>query len=405
MQHYNNKIDADLLGKLVLARCLEMPLRAFDKFVTQVESSAGFTALRAYVLATQLKAARVHAYPDKSSLPLGEIQELGGDLTFAYYRASFAREYQFNAQLLAESLSRGSLPKDQASILGKLRLINTRNRFTWALVQAMLTAQTEYLRCGDDLALVPLTQAEISARLIAAAELSMVADPGRISRLIRGLSIMLPNRQVSPLNKLFPKPQQIHCHIVSNMIEREKILIIKGVLATPLPDEAIATKLARDHGVRVSRRTVANIRRDLDIPDCRSRGQRMNYLTATMGFSALLPLTPQTLRGGVPIHSGVYEIRTSSGFDCSEGAPWEERYALPRPKVIYIGSAGDLRKRLGGHLRGNSGNTLLYRYIADGTASVRFRLIQENWRSAERDLYHVFCATFGSPPLCNRMSP
>jgi RNA polymerase sigma-54 factor len=36
---------------------------------------------------------------------------------------------------------------------------------------------------------------------------------------------------------------------------------------------------------------------------------------------------------------------------------------------------------------------------------VRFRLVSEGWRWAERDLYRVFCETFGTPPLCNRMSP
>ena len=76
----------------------------------------------------------------------------------------------------------------------------------------------------------------------------------------------------------------------------------------------------------------------------------------------------------------------------------------PHP-VVYIGSTGDLRKRLGDHLRGNSGNTLLYRHITRGSVRIRFRLIREDWRSVERELYQVFCETFGSPPLCNRMSP
>ncbi len=65
----------------------------------------------------------------------------------------------------------------------------------------------------------------------------------------------------------------------------------------------------------------------------------------------------------------------------------------------------DLRKRLGDHLRGSSDNVLLYTHLADGAARVRFRLISEGWRWTERELYRVFCETFGTPPLCNRMSP
>ena len=216
---------------------------------------------------------------------------------------------------------------------------------------------------------------------------------------------MLPNDQTVALGKLFPKARQTHCHAISNVIAMERTSIAKGILADPLPDEAIAAVLARDHGIRVSRRTVANVRRDLAIPDSRRRGQRMNYLTTTAGFSTLLPLTLQTLCTEVPVHPGVYEIRASLCADRAGERQWDEQCALPHPHVIYIGSAGDLRKRLGDHLRGSSGNDLLYRHIAEGAAQVRFRLIREDWRSAERELYHVFCETFDSPPLCNRMSP
>ena len=73
--------------------------------------------------------------------------------------------------------------------------------------------------------------------------------------------------------------------------------------------------------------------------------------------------------------------------------------------VVCIGSTGDLRKLLGDHLRGSSDNVLLYKHLTDGAARVRFRLVSEEWRWAERDLYRVFCETFGTPPLCNRMSP
>ena len=39
------------------------------------------------------------------------------------------------------------------------------------------------------------------------------------------------------------------------------------------------------------------------------------------------------------------------------------------------------------------------------TARVRFRVVSEGWRWVERELYRVFCETFGAPPLANRMSP
>lgn len=412
MQHHNNRIDAELLGKIVFARFLEMPLRAFDRFTIQVESSPGFSALRPWVTAAQLEGAQVAqdaATPPliPASPVLGEVREAGGSLMFFYRRDGYAREYRFDEEGVNRLMSRPDFPRELAAILHRLRLINSRNRLTHALVKAVLAFQAQYLRSGQALSLLPLTQAEISARLRAEPGLSVVADPGRISRLVRGLSIALPNGKAVPLAGLFPKPRQVHCHFVDYVIKKEKAWIAEGVLRDPLTDEAVAEILEREYGIRLLRRTVANLRHALAIPDCRSRSQRANYLAATEGFSALVPLTPQALRTVVPAHPGVYEIRAASAPG-SEGEHNASAKSIPPPEphgVVYIGSAGDLRKRLGDHLRGNSGNALLYRHVGEGAARVRFRVISDGWRWVERELYRVFCETFGAPPLCNRMSP
>ncbi len=412
MQHHNNRIDAVLLGKIVFARFLELPLRAFDRVATQVESSPEFSALRPWVTAGQLEGAQVAHDAAASSLTpaspvLGEVRKAGGSLMFLYRRDSYAREYRFDEEGVNRLMSRQDSPKELAATLRRLRLINSRNRLTHALLQAVLASQSEYLRSGQALSLLPLTQAEISARLRTEPGLPVVADPGRISRLVRGLSIALANGKAVPLAGLFPKPRQVHCHFVDYVIRKEKTWIAEGVLREPLTDQAIAEILERENGIRLLRRTVANIRHDLAIPDCRSRSHRVNYLAATEGFSALMPLTPQALRIVVPAHPGVYEIRAAfaSGLG-GEKEDWSQKSVPAGPhRVVYIGSAGDLRKRLGDHLRGSSDNALLYRHIADGTARVRFRLISDGWRWVERELYRVFFETFGTPPLCNRMSP
>mgnify|MGYP001567477404 CR=1 FL=1 len=415
MQHSNNnnnRIDAALLGKIVLARFLENPLRAFDRFVARVESSAEFSALTPWVTVACLEGAQaakgaVDIPPQPASSILGKIDEVEGSLAFVYHRESYAREYLFDEAGLQRLRSRQELPKELAGTLHRLRLINSRNRLTHALVQALLASQAEYLLSGEPLSLVPLTQAQMSERLRAEARLSMVADAGRISRLVRGLSITLPNRKTIPIAELLPMPRKIHRYFVDYVVKREKTWIAEGALMRPLSDGAIAEILERENGIRLLRRTVANIRHALAIPDCRRRGPRMNYLTATEGFSALVPLTPQALRSVVPAHPGVYEIRSDSLSGPEGEANSSERRILPPEPhgVVYIGSAGDLRKRLGDHLRGSSDNALLYGHIAEGAARVRFRLISDGWRWAERELYRVFCDTFGAPPLANRMSP
>jgi len=422
LQHHNNKkIDAGLLGKIVLARFLELPLRAFDRLVIQAESSTGFTALRPWVTVGQLEGAQVahdaaNTPQTQSSPVLGEIHDMKNlypgtgasrGLVFLYHHDSYAREYRFDEEGVDLLMSRPDFPAELAGVLRRLRLINTRNRLTHALMQAVLASQAAYLRSGQTLTLLPLTRAEISARLRSESDLSVVADPGRISRLVRVLSIALPNGEVVPLGSLFPKPRQVHCHFVDHVIKKEKAWMLEGVLCEPLTDEAIAAILKREYGIRLLRRTVANIRRDLAIPDYRSRSQRMNYLAATEGFSTLVPLTPQALRTAVPAQPGVYEIRAAFASPMGESKEgWFEKSVSAWPhSVVYIGSTGDLRKRLGDHLRGSSDNVLLYNHLSDGTARVRFRLVSEGWRWAERDLYRVFCETFGTPPLCNRMSP
>jgi RNA polymerase sigma-54 factor len=412
LQHNNNKIDAALLGKIMLARFLALPLRAFDRLVIQAESSTGFNALRPWVTVGRLEGARVvhdaAGIPQtKASLILGEVREAGRGLTFLYHRDSYAREYRFDDEEgMNRLMAREETPRDFAGTLRRLRLINTRNRLTHALVQAVLAAQAAYLRSGQALSLLPLTQAEISTRLRSESNLSVVADPGRISRLVRGLSIALANGKAVPLSTLFPKPRQVHCHFVDHMIKTEKTWMSEGLLQGPLTDEAVAAILEREHGIRLSRRTVANIRHDLAIPDYKRRSQRTDYLAATEEFSALVPLTAQALRTAVPVHSGVYEIRTAFTFRPSEERDWPGKSVPVVPHgVVYIGSAGDLRKRLGDHLRGSSDNALLYRHVADGAARVRFRLVSEGWRWVERELYQAFCETFGTPPPCNRMSP
>jgi RNA polymerase sigma-54 factor len=411
LQSDKNRIDAGLLGKIMLARFLELPLRAFDRFVTQEDSSTRLSGLRPWVTVGRMQGAQLAHDMATSSLThaapiLGEVREVGRKLTLLYHRDSSAREYRFDEERLNCLMSRPDFPRELAGTLHRLCLINSRNRLTHALVQVVLASQAAYLRSGQALSLLPLTQAEISVRLRAEPGLSLVADAGRISRLVRGLSIALPHGKAVPLGRLLPKPRQVYCNFVDYLVRKEQIWIAEGLLRGPLTDEAIAAILEREYDMQLLRRTVTNIRHELGIPDCRRRGHRMNYLAATEGFSALVPLTPQALRSAVPAHSGVYEIRAALASGLGGHEDWSGKGVRPEPhSVVYIGSAGDLRKRLGDHLRGSSGNALLYRHIAEGAARVRFRLISDGWRCAERNLYRVFCETFGTSPFCNRMSP
>lgn len=403
----NNNLDATTLGKIVLARFLTLPLKTYDRCVTRIESSAHFAALAPWVEPSILNHATAcdgaADTPTSSSQTLGEICLSEQQPGFIYHKASFIREYRFNEAEIEHLRQSRSFPAELTAILHRIRLINSRNRLTHALIEALLDIQAPYLISGDPLTLVPLPQAHMSRLLLARGNLPLVPDAGRLSRLIRGLSFKMPGGKTLPFNALFPNARQLHCHRIGFLIKREKALILEGRITRPLSDDAIAELMGSQYGIVLSRRSVAAIRHQLAIPDWRRRGERKDYLVATEDFSSLLPLTPQTLSILVPQHSGVYEIRSAASREdigVADHSPSQER-----TRVVYIGSTRDLRKRLADHLRGNSGNVRLSSYLAEGRARVRFRVVNEGWRSLERQLYHAFCETFGAPPPCNRMSP
>lgn len=193
------------------------------------------------------------------------------------------------------------------------------------------------------------------------------------------------------LRSLCPAARDLHRHYVSQVIQRERARMVENRTLVPMTDREITAAVQREFGARLLPRTVAYIRQDLGIPGARERRRRSEYLSMTVGFSPMLPLTAETLREQVPPGPGVYEIRRA------EAPPG----MCP---IIYIGSARDLRKRLSDHLRGYSGNALLQAHVQGGVR-FRYRPVAVRWREAERTLYLVFLATFGAPPLANRMSP
>lgn len=403
----NNRLDAATLGKIVFARFLSLPLKTYERSVAKTEESALFQALRPYAQASVLDRAVLCTGAAKP-LPaftgvLGEVRLSAGGPEFVYHHPGYVREYRFDEAAIERLRQARGLSPEMVSMLHQLRLINSRNRLTHALILTLLEMQADYLGSGDLLALVPLPQARVAQILAERANLPMVADAGPLSRLVRGLSFKMADGKPQPLSTLFPNGRQLHCHRIDALIKNEKSLLMEGRIDHPLPDEAIAATLAQQYGSVLSRRSVAAIRHHLAIPDWRRRATGENYLTATEGFSPLLTMTQQSVYGSIPSRPGVYEIR-SPALPENPGS-MDGTLSAERAQVVYIGSTQDLRKRLADHLRGSNGNVLLSCFLLTGAAKVRYRAVNADWRVLERRLYHAFRETFGAPPLCNRMSP
>ncbi len=402
----NNNLDAATLGKIVFARFLTLPLKAYDRSVEKIELSPHFRSLKPHVEVSALNSAVLCAQTvERSSsapLALGEIRTSEGYPSFVYHRTAFVREYRFDEDEIERmKLAQGILPEIH-SMLHRLRLINSRNRLTHALMHSLIDVQAEYLMSGNPLDLAAMPQARLTRILAERAQLPMVADVSRVSRLVRGLAFKMPDGKIQPLTTLLPNERQLHCHRIDHLMKLEKTLILERRIEHPLPDEAVASLLAQQYGVLITRRSVAAIRHHLAIPDWRRRAGRESYLSVAGGFSPLLPMTQQGVSAMIPSHSGVYEIHATS--PCEDTVMPDSQLSTERTQVVYIGSTRNLRKRLSDHLRGN-GSVLLFSALAEGGARVRYRVVSEDWRLLERQLYHAFCETFGAPPPCNRMSP
>jgi len=328
---------------------------------------------------------------------LGCIVHEGNGPTFLYRNEVFVRQYEVNAAALEAFLAREqpSQAENVKKLIGRLRLVNSRNRLTDALVRLLVEQQAVFIGTRDLVRLRPLSQTEVARRLQGKFDMPG-ADRSRISRLIRGLSIELPSGQKLSLQSLCPRVRDVHCHLVSHVLRREQALLVQGNLDTPLTDSEVAQWISTHFGQRVSRRTVAYIRRKLGVPSNRERMASSDYLAATSGFSPLLPFTIETVQVNVRAEPGVYEVRRV-GLPPGEGNEADA--------VIYVGSTTNLRKRLLDHLRGDNSNELLQEQLREGELSFHYRVIQERWRNMERVVYDAYCQTFGKPPVCNRMRP
>lgn len=350
-----NSLDAATLGKIVFARFLTLPLKAYDRCVEKIELSPHFRLIKPYAEVSSLNNAVLCAQiAERSSgtpLALGGIRTSGDRPSFIYHRTAFVREYRFDEDEIERIKQTQGISPEMHSMLHRLRLINSRNRLTHALIQVLVDIQAGYLMSGNPLDLAALPQARLTKILAERAQLPMVADVSRISRLVRGLSFKMTDGKIQPLTTLLPNERQLHCHRIDHLIKLKKTLILEERIKHPLPDEAIASLLAQQYGVSLTRRSVAAIRHHLAIPDWRRRARRESYLSVAGEISPLLPMTQHGVSTMIPSHSGVYEIHATTPRE--DACMSDGQSSIERTHVVYIGSTKNLRKRLSDHLRGN----------------------------------------------------
>ena len=310
------------------------------------------------------------------------------------------RQYLMDEGLLAGETGNAGLLADGSPGLLRLvramQLVNTRNRLCHAVLWAAVTRQRAFLASLDARSLYPLRHLELASRLAAEDDGAKGLDPSRMSRIVRSMSLLLPDGRELPVRHLFPGERfLIEAHL-REVLWEEREEVAAGNLTKPFADMALVGRIRDRTGLPCSRRTVAYARKNLGIPSWRERAQIGCYLTVTENFSELYPLEREPVRSVVPQTPGVYELRLAEGtIDYPSG---------PCP-VFYVGSARNLRKRLSDHLGRGARNRGIRAHVAGRNVLFRIMCVKKDWRDEERRVYTRFLGTFGEPPRCNELKP
>ena len=177
----------------------------------------------------------------------------------SYFSTLIARgKYIIDYEKFENSLSRISGNKEETrnarNLLKKLEMINICKETLHRIINNIVEKQAAYIESGDLNQLLPLSQKEMAFKL--------GISSSTLSRAIKYRTIEIPcGREVS-IKSLFPNPRKFKSLILKKVMESEK-----GMNS----DAGIQARLSEKYGINISRRSVADIRKELRIPAGRAR--------------------------------------------------------------------------------------------------------------------------------------
>lgn len=155
---------------------------------------------------------------------------------------------------------RGSLsPKDARKLkplLTELEQLERRKSTLRKVLETILELQAPFLVSGKPQDRRPLTQRELARRA--------GSEPSVINRLIANKSVELPWGLQAPLREFTPSAKEM----------MRGALHALALEAPGLSDEALRAELARRHGAKLSRRSIAQYRKELGLAATRRSRQR-----------------------------------------------------------------------------------------------------------------------------------
>lgn len=401
--------QSKLVGWIILADFIQYPLEKFIDFIKEVEGLSLYKKLagesiiiRQPLLDTKIRRKSVHV-PSRVGL-IAEVK--GWDFSIHYTKEELSIEYLIDDEKLQKTMNEirptEEEEKNVSRLLNKLRRINTRNIMVHEILKRIVEYQRNYFESKKDnelgVKLKPLQMTEL-ARIISSNKNSysrgFAIDASRISRVVKGISIIIPQGRVVSLKELLPSKRDIVKRYIKVLLNREREEIYDNRRKMPYTDEELRIKLNDECSLSITRREVAYCRKDLGIlPYSKRNGYVYRALLAN--FSEVYPFTVPSVKNNAPACPGVYEFSLNG-----------EMIEYPKGccRIFYIGSGKNLRKRLLEHLSSNNKNGGIKRVVGKEKCIFRYLQVPKGWAREEKKLYDLFVTTYGDSPVWNHISP
>jgi transposase len=197
-------------------------------------------------------------YSKVASIERGAEGFIIGYLSPSYARGRYSIDYERFEELRGSGAITGAEIKEIRQLFKRLELINSRKDTVTRILRGIVEKQALYFESGNGKAVLPFSQKQLAEKI----ELI----PSSISRAISGKSVETPWGEEKALKDFFPRPRLFKKELVRQLLETGE----------EFPsDEAIKAKLEQTFGVSISRRLIADLRKELKFPPAWKRKQTL----------------------------------------------------------------------------------------------------------------------------------
>ena len=271
-------------------------------------------------------------------------------------------------------------------VMFALRWINTRNEFSHHILQSLMAYQRDYFFSGKEVDLKPLTFREFLSRFPC-----QYLDQTRLSRLVGNLLVRTSQNEIISLRNLYVSRKRWYAYHVKQVVDKSASPASPSEAGraggdNALTDPGIQAQL-RNKGIFLTVRTICNCRRLLNIPHHKERVSQ--YYGRDVALSDYKVISEKKFYK-IPVEPGIYELSLDSKIE----------YPRHTSNVIYVGSSGNLRKRIATYSGRKLKNGRLSLYVGRGELFVRY-VVSSDYRTLEKALLKSFKSNYGSLPKAN----